>query len=102
VLSACQTNVPDVNLPDEAISLATGLLIGGCRAVIASAWQVPDPATSALMQLFYHCWRRDGQEVSAALRKAQLTFAAGGGGVDKWRSEWADPYFWAGFSYLGP
>lgn len=102
VLSACQTNVPDLRLPDEATSLATGLLIGGCRAVIASAWQVPDSATSALMRLIYQRWRREGDEVSSALRKAQLTFATEGISGAEWRSEWADPYFWAGFSYLGP
>jgi len=103
VLSACQTNVPDVRLPDEATSLATGLLLGGCRAVIASAWQVPDAATSALMRLFYLQWRHEGNEISSALRKAQLVFAAGQiPPGEPWKAEWADPYFWAGFSYLGP
>ena len=102
VLSACQTNVPDVRLPDEATSLAAGLFIGGSRAVIASAWQVPDASTSALMRRFYDLWRRDGCTVSDALRQAQLTFSKGGSGVDGWRDEWSEPYFWAGFSYLGP
>jgi CHAT domain-containing protein len=101
VLSACQTNVPDLRRPDEATSLATGLLMGGCRAVIASSWQVPDSATSALMQLFYRA--REGMDTSSALRHAQLEFARGeGAGVEGWRSEWTEPYFWAGFSYLGP
>jgi CHAT domain len=103
VLSACQTNVPDLRLPDEATSLATGLLMGGCRAVIASAWQVPDSATSALMQLFYRQWRHIGNDVPCALRQAQLQFATGGAAdLKEWRPEWTEPYFWAGFSYLGP
>ncbi|HKV77588.1 MAG TPA: CHAT domain-containing protein [Candidatus Sulfotelmatobacter sp.] len=102
VLSACQTNVPDVRLPDEATSLAAGLLLGGCRAVIASAWQVPDTATSALMRLFYHRWRHEHDEISSALHNAQLAFAAGHIPGDEWKKEWAEPYFWAGFSYLGP
>jgi len=102
VLSACETNVPDVRLPDEATSLAAGLFIGGCRAVIASGWQVPDIATSALMRRFYDLWRRDGYAVSDALRRAQLSFAHGGVGIEGWRDEWSEPYFWAGFSYLGP
>ena len=104
VLSACQTNVPDLRLPDESTSIATGLLIGGCRAVIASAWQVPDAATSALMRMFYSEWQREGYDVSSALRRAQLAFATGDVAAPpgEWRSEWAEPYFWAGFSYLGP
>lgn len=102
VLSACQTNVPDVRLPDESTSLAAGLFIGGCRAVIASAWQVPDAATSALMRRFYDLWRRDGHAVPDALRRAQVSFAQGGEGLEGWRAEWSEPYFWAGFSYLGP
>jgi len=90
VLSACQTNVPDVDLPDEAISLAAGMLMSGCRAVIASAWQVPDAATAELMRATYARWRVDGMDLPEALRAAQLDM------VDR------APYYWAGFSYAGP
>jgi hypothetical protein len=102
VLSACQTNVADVTLPNESMSLAAGLALGGCRAVIASAWQVPDKTTAALMSVFYRGWRIDGDDVPTALRRAQIAFATGSADVDGWRPEWAEPYGWAGFSYLGP
>jgi hypothetical protein len=94
VLSACETNVPDLALPDEAMSLAVGLHLAGCRAVIASSWQVPDQATSALMNGFYERWR--GPErlgVTEALRRAQLDLADS--------ERWHEPYYWAGFSFLG-
>ena len=94
VLSACETNVPGIASPDEAMSLASGLHLTGCRAVIASSWQVPDDATAALMNGFYRHWR--GPErlpVSEALRRAQLDLADSG--------RWHEPYYWAGFSFLG-
>ena len=94
VLSACETNLPDLASPDEAMSLATGLHLTGCRAVVASSWQVPDEATRALMDGFYRRWR--GPErllVTEALRRAQLQLAES--------DEWSDPYYWAGFSFLG-
>jgi hypothetical protein len=102
VLSACQTNVADAALPDESMSLAAGLMLGGCRAVIASAWQVPDETTAALMSTFYRRWRVDGDDVPIALRRAQIAFATGTTEIEDWRPEWAEPYRWAGFSYLGP
>jgi CHAT domain len=90
VLSACQTNVPDLELPDETISLAAGLLMSGCRAVVASGWQVPDAATAELMGEMYQRWRGDGMDLPEALRAAQLAMAE------------RPPYYWAGFSYSGP
>jgi CHAT domain len=94
VLSACETNVPDLSSPDEAMSLAVGLHLTGCRAVIASSWQVPDDATSALMNGFYQRWRGPQRlPVTEALRRAQLDLADS--------ERWHEPYYWAGFSFLG-
>lgn len=94
VLSACETNVPDRGSPDEAMSLAVGLHLAGCRAVIASSWQVPDHATSALMKAFYRRWRGPEKLTTTdALRRAQLELADS--------ERWREPYYWAGFSFLG-
>jgi CHAT domain-containing protein len=101
VLSACQTNVPDPDLPDEALSLASGFLFGGCRSVIASSWQVPDPATAELMRRCYVMWQPDEASMSSALRRAQLSFIAGDE-TERWKPEWRAPYYWAGFAYSGP
>jgi CHAT domain-containing protein len=41
-LSACQTATGDETLPDEAIHLASGMLMAGYRSVIATMWSVMD------------------------------------------------------------
>ncbi|CAE6481321.1 unnamed protein product [Rhizoctonia solani] len=41
-LSACQTATGDENLPDEAIHLASGMLMSGYPSVIATMWSVDD------------------------------------------------------------
>ncbi|CAE6479724.1 hypothetical protein ACGC1H_002425 [Rhizoctonia solani] len=41
-LSACQTATGDERLPDEAIHLASGLLMAGYPSVIATMWSVAD------------------------------------------------------------
>ena len=49
VLSACETALPGVELPDEVVAFPTGLLQSGVAGVIASQWSVPDRATAMLM-----------------------------------------------------
>lgn len=94
VLSACETMVPDVRHPDEAMSLATGLHLAGTRGLIASSWRVPDEATAELMGRFYRAWRGpEAMTITESLRTAQLALAA--------TDEWREPYYWAGFSFLG-
>ncbi|CUA67233.1 hypothetical protein RSOLAG22IIIB_07288 [Rhizoctonia solani] len=41
-LSACQTATGDEKLPDEAVHLASGMLIAGYASVIATMWSVVD------------------------------------------------------------
>ncbi|KAL5639651.1 hypothetical protein ACGC1H_006306 [Rhizoctonia solani] len=41
-LSACQTATGDERLPDEAIHLASGMLMAGYPSVIATMWSVVD------------------------------------------------------------
>ncbi len=102
VLSACQTAVADPELPDEELSLAAGFLSTGCGAVVASAWPVADQATAALMTHFYRAWRGDGRPPAEALRAAQLRLAETGEDADGTPvPAWREPYYWAGFRYLG-
>ena len=72
VLSACETGIPGTELPDEVISLPTGLAQAGIAGVVASLWFVSDLSTMMLMARFYELWKRDGLEPPAALRQAQL------------------------------
>jgi CHAT domain-containing protein len=71
VLSACETLPPGTDLPDEVVSLPTGLLQAGVGGVVASMWAVPDRATAMLMTEFYRGWRWDELTPADALRKAQ-------------------------------
>jgi len=70
VLSACETALPDQELPDEVIGFTTGMLQAGAAGVIGSLWQVPDVGSMALMARFYQLWRQ-GRDVAEAIRQAQ-------------------------------
>jgi CHAT domain-containing protein len=72
VLSACETLLPGTELPDEVVSLPTGLIQAGAAGVIASMWAVPDLPTTILMIEFYEHWRRTPDDPGAALRLAQI------------------------------
>ncbi|MER5470644.1 CHAT domain-containing protein [Streptomyces sp. NPDC002935] len=74
VLSACETFVPGTDLPDEVVSLPTGLLQAGAAGVLASLWEVSDVATAMLMTEFYRLWRHQEHPVPppVALAHAQM------------------------------
>jgi CHAT domain-containing protein len=71
VLSACETGVPGIDLPDEVIGLPTGLLQAGVAGVVGSLWAVNDFSTALLMMRFYEAWREEGQAPPDALHTAQ-------------------------------
>jgi CHAT domain-containing protein len=71
VLSACETDRPGIELPDEAVSLPTGLLQAGFAGVVATQWKVSGLASAMLMVHFYEAWLREGQAPGQALRSAQ-------------------------------
>jgi CHAT domain-containing protein len=71
VLSACETGVPGMDLPDEVIGLPTGMLQAGVAGVVGSLWSVNDFSTALLMMRFYEAWREEGQAPPEALHRAQ-------------------------------
>lgn len=71
VLSACETGVPGTDLPDEVISLPTGLTQAGVAGVVGSLWSVSDLSTMVLMARFYELWRQKGLSPPEALQQAQ-------------------------------
>jgi len=71
VLSACETALPGAELPDEVVSLPTGLLQAGAAGVLGSLWSVPERATALLMFQFYQAWRIDREAPAQALQQAQ-------------------------------
>jgi CHAT domain-containing protein len=71
VLSACETALPGIELPDEVIGLPTGLLQAGVAGVVASQWAVLDQATAMLMTEFARRWAGGEVPPAVALRQAQ-------------------------------
>jgi CHAT domain-containing protein len=73
VLSACETGRGSVAGGEGVLGLQRAFHQAGARTVVASLWKVDDPATSALMALFYdRLWRQNMPPIQA-LRDAQLT-----------------------------
>jgi len=71
ILSACETGVRGITLPDEGFSLPAGLLQAGVAGVVGSFWSVADTSTALLMQRFYNLWREEDLEPAIALCEAQ-------------------------------
>jgi CHAT domain-containing protein/tetratricopeptide (TPR) repeat protein len=118
ILSACETNLPGLDLLDEVISLPSGLMQAGAAGVAASLWSVEDFSTMLLLVRFYDGWRTEGLEPAVALRQAQLWLR------DTTSQEkavyfkdtqpdlfdalifcepqrFAHPFYWAAFTYVG-
>jgi CHAT domain-containing protein len=73
VLSACETGLGEAAGGEGVFGLQKAFHLAGCKAVVASLWNVDDDATAALMALFYrHLWA-DRLPPAEALRRAQLT-----------------------------
>lgn len=72
-LSACETGVIGIELPEEVVALQSALLQAGYACVAASLWSVSDISTAMLMLYFYASWRGQAKELSPAqsLRVAQ-------------------------------
>jgi hypothetical protein len=111
-LSACETAVVGLRLPDEVVAFPSVLLASGIAGIVASLWPVPQAATALLVAFFYA--ETDRCRPSEALRRAQqqvrsatasqinehLQLSAADALIDDNRP-FAHPYFWAGFTYTG-
>jgi len=95
VLSACETGIPGIDLPDEIVSLPTGFVQAGVAGVIGSLWIVDDRSTTMLMRKFYELWRDKKKpfDPAEALREAQLWLRKMPG--------FDSPSDWAAFGYNG-
>jgi CHAT domain-containing protein len=69
VLAACETAMVGTVLPDEVVSLPTGLVQAGAAAVIASMWGCDQLATAVILVEFYR--RLPEVSPATALRDAQ-------------------------------
>ncbi len=94
VLSACKTGTGAYQKGEGIISLARGFIYAGASGVLMSLWEVADKSTSDIMYYFYD-ELSGGKSRSEALREAKLRYLTN---ADAFM---ANPYYWAGFSYLG-
>ncbi|CAE6420653.1 unnamed protein product [Rhizoctonia solani] len=73
-LSACQTATGDKKLPDEAVHLASGMLMAGYSSVIATMWSVGDEDAPFVADRVYGQLLKDGKlgggEAGRALHNA--------------------------------
>jgi CHAT domain-containing protein len=94
VLASCRTATGRVSRTEGVENLARPFLAAGVPAVIASLWDVDDPAAVAFMTRFYR-HLRCSFDAAAALRSAQIeALAEPSGGMETLRS-------WAAFELIG-
>ncbi|MCP4707471.1 MAG: CHAT domain-containing protein, partial [Planctomycetes bacterium] len=89
---ACETALGEQSRGDELVSLSRAFLYAGTPVVVASLWPVEDEATAALMTAFHQHFQA-GMSPAAALTEAQAKIRE--------QSDWAAPYYWAGFIVIG-
>lgn len=121
VLSACETAMQDVSLPEERLGLPLAFLQAGSPGVIASMWAVGDASTAILMARFYEEWQIRPDPVAALSRAQTWMRTVTRGDLHKWIEKsrlpeimgsyvgfgpeehlpFDQPHHWAGFAYFG-
>ncbi len=96
-LSACQTALGGVRVPDESIHLAAALGLAGFRHVVATLWPITDRHAPAVARRFYagltHGGALDVDRSATALHTA----------VGWLRARYPDrPWIWAPYIHVGP
>lgn len=95
-LSACESALSRVSPGEDRVGLVRAFLVGGCAAVVASAWAVDDASTALLMGRFYQ-HLGSGSGPAHALQQAQMEWLAA-------RADdavLAHPFHWAAFAVHG-
>jgi CHAT domain-containing protein len=94
VLSACTTGQGRPVDGQGLLGFQTAFMAAGAQSLLLSLWNVPDEATSALMEHFYRAlFATPGISKSEALRQAQRELSAD--------SAFADPRNWAAWVVVG-
>ena len=95
VLSSCNTGIGKENAGRGMESFQRAFTFAGVPATVASLWEVPDITTKEIIVGFYENLSK-GLSKSEALRRAKNNFR------DKYaKTEFAEPYYWAGFVVYG-
>ena len=99
-LSACETGMGGAHTDDgrEIEGLSTLVQRRGAGRVIASLWRVDDVSTAELMRTLYKAFSATRGDAALGLQQAQLALRKVGKRGDR---DYANPYYWAGFSVAG-
>jgi CHAT domain-containing protein len=94
-LSACQTAMGDEKVAEESVHLAAGMLLSGCRGVIATTWSIRDDDAPKIAHGVYSRMFKDGKpnrkEAAYALHEA----------VKLLRESGVDCVSWVPFIHIG-
>ena len=69
-LACCETHLGVTDITEDILTLATGFLCAGARAVVSSLW-VADDMAATLLSIFYHQFRKQDRSRTEALQLAQ-------------------------------
>jgi len=69
-LSVCEANLGTPNPNDDLLTIGTGFLLAGARAVVSTLWSV-DQLSTAIFCVFYYQFREEGYDRGLAIQKAQ-------------------------------
>lgn len=94
-LSACQTAVGDEKVADESVHLAAGMLLAGCRGVIATMWSIGDEDAPIVAESVYSRILKDGVPDRKAAAHALQE------GVKRLRESGADFLSWVPYIHIG-
>ncbi|MCI3271490.1 CHAT domain-containing protein [Streptomyces cylindrosporus] len=96
-LSACETAVGGVNLPDEVMNLASTLQLAGYRHVVATLWSIEDGTAAEMAARVYSELTRAARPNSAGIARALHSAVAAQRALDP-----TDPLRWAAYLHVGP
>lgn len=96
MLCACETNRGRIKTGEGLMSFSRGLVVAGVRNIIATLWSIPDNEKTKDIAINYYSLlqqRKKGFSQASALNQAQK--------IIRNDANFADPYYWAGFIYIG-
>lgn len=95
VLSACETNLGEIEAGEGIMSLARGFAYAGARSLVAAQWEINESSTAQILAEFYR-GLSDYKNSLEALRRAKLDFLDAAPAA-----AFQSPYYWAGLTFYG-
>jgi CHAT domain-containing protein len=98
VLSACETNVGEMDAAEGAFTLARNFMAYGADQVVSTRWPIDDAVTASLMRTFFRELARNERATGKLDAAKALASAKRAVRADR---HTAHPAFWAAFDTLG-